>query len=113
MGLLTGLLNGATGIFTLPAVPYIQALGLSKDDLIQALGLAFTVSTIALAAGLAKGGAFHIDNISLSAFAVFPALFGMWIGGIVRKRISIKTFRLCFFIFITIIGIELAVHPFL
>ncbi|MNJ94121.1 Sulfite exporter TauE/SafE [compost metagenome] len=113
VGILTGLINGATGVFTLPAVPYIQALGLPKDDLIQALGLAFTVSTVALAAGLAKGGAFHVDNISLSALAVAPALFGMWVGGIVRKRISIKTFRLCFFIFIAVIGIELASHPFL
>lgn len=33
IGITTGLLNDATGIFTLPAVPYIQALNLSKDDL--------------------------------------------------------------------------------
>ncbi|MDR2281739.1 MAG: sulfite exporter TauE/SafE family protein [Sphingobacterium sp.] len=113
MGVITGLLNGATGVFTLPAVPYIQSLGLSKDDLIQALGLAFTVSTIALATGLVKGGAFHLGNISLSALAVAPALFGMWAGTIIRKRISVKTFRICFFIFIAVLGLELALHPIL
>src|SRR5260370_22558957 len=47
IGLITGVINGGTGVFTLPAVPYLQALGLSKDSLIQALGLSFTVSTIA------------------------------------------------------------------
>ncbi len=113
IGITTGLLNGATGIFTLPAVPYIQALNLSKDDLIQALGLSFTVSTIALATGLANGGVFQMDNLLYSAIAIIPALMGMWVGGIVRKRISIKTFRICFFIFIAMIGIEITLHPFI
>ncbi|WP_053078459.1 sulfite exporter TauE/SafE family protein, partial [Methylobacterium tarhaniae] len=53
VGLLTGLVTGATGVFVIPAVPYLQALGLDRDQLIQALGLSFTVSTVALAAGLA------------------------------------------------------------
>ncbi|HEY4324656.1 MAG TPA: sulfite exporter TauE/SafE family protein [Mucilaginibacter sp.] len=112
IGLTTGLINGGTGIFTLPAVPYLQALGLSKDNLIQALGLSFTVSTIALAAGLARGGAFHLGNIALSALAISPALLGMWVGTMVRKRINPTTFRRWFLIFIAILGLELAVHPF-
>jgi uncharacterized membrane protein YfcA len=110
IGLTTGLINGGTGIFT---VPYLQALGLSKDDLIQALGLSFTVSTIALAAGLARGGAFHLGNITLSALAVIPALLGMQVGTMVRERISTATFRRWFLILIAILGLELAVHPFL
>src|SRR5882757_1488556 len=48
VGLTTGVITGGTGVFVIPAVPYLQALGLSKDNLIQALGLSFTVSTIAL-----------------------------------------------------------------
>jgi uncharacterized protein len=87
-GLTTGVINGGTGVFTLPAVPYLQALGRSKDDLIQALGLSFTVSTIALAAGLARAEAFHLGNITWSALAVIPSLLGMWVGTTVRKRIE-------------------------
>jgi uncharacterized membrane protein YfcA len=112
IGLTTGLINGGTGVFTLPAVPYLQGLGLSKDDLIQALGLSFTVSTIALAAGLARGGAFHLGNITLSALAVIPALLGMQVGTIIRERISAETFRRWFLILLAILGLELAVHPF-
>jgi uncharacterized protein len=41
IGALTGLITAATGVFAMPAVPYIGALGLSKDDMIQALGLSF------------------------------------------------------------------------
>ena len=113
IGFTTGLINGGTGVFTLPAVPYLQALGLSKDDLIQALGLSFTVSTIALAAGLARGGAFHLGNITLSALAVIPALLGMQAGTAIRKRVSATTFRRWFLILIAVLGLELAVHPFL
>lgn len=62
VGVLTGLVSAATGVFVIPAAPYIGSLGLSKDDLIQALALSFTVSTIALAAALAAGGAFALGS---------------------------------------------------
>ena len=57
-GVLTGLVTAVTGVFVLPAVPYLQSLGLRRDELVQALAMSFTVSTIALAAGLAGVGAF-------------------------------------------------------
>src|SRR5262249_44674247 len=45
----TGIVTATTGVFVIPAVPYLQALRLTSEDLVQALGLSFTVSTIALA----------------------------------------------------------------
>jgi hypothetical protein len=111
IGLTTGAITGGTGVFTIPAVPYLQAIGLSKDGLIQAMGLSFTVSTIALAAALARGGAFHLENITLSALAVIPSLLGMRIGAVVRERISAATFRRWFLVFLAILGLELVVRP--
>jgi uncharacterized membrane protein YfcA len=113
VGLTTGAISGATGVFTIPAVPYLQALGLSKDDLIQALGLSFTISTIALAVGLAIGGAFHLGDVALSALAIVPALLGMWFGQSIRQRISAATFRRWFLICLFVLGLELAIRPFL
>ena len=113
IGLTTGLVTGGTGVFIIPAVPYLQALGLSKDDLIQAMGLSFTISTIALAVGLTGGGAFHLENVAASALAVVPALLGMWLGTMVRSRISPATVRRWFLICLILLGIELAVRPFL
>ncbi len=52
VGAATGLVTGATGVFVIPAVPYLGSLGLERDDLVQALGLSFTASTLALAAGI-------------------------------------------------------------
>jgi uncharacterized membrane protein YfcA len=39
IGATTGVVTGATGIFVIPAVPYLQALGFEKNDLIQARDL--------------------------------------------------------------------------
>jgi uncharacterized membrane protein YfcA len=108
MGVVTGVLTGATGVFTLPAAPYLQSLGLQKDELVQALGLSFTVSTVSLAGGLLTHGAFRIEQFGLSLLAVLPALVGMWLGSIVREKISPKAFRRCFLLFLVILGLELA-----
>jgi uncharacterized membrane protein YfcA len=113
IGLATGLITGCTGVFVIPAVPYIQALGLKKEELIQALGLSFTVSTIALAVGLAWTGVFHIDNTTTSATAVVPALLGMWFGQRVRQLISQQTFRQWFFICLILLGLHLVLQSIL
>jgi uncharacterized membrane protein YfcA len=113
IGLTTGLITGGTGVFVIPAVPYLQALGLSKDDLIQALGLSFTISTVALAIGLARGGAFHLEYVAASALAVLPSLLGMWLGTVVRGRISGATFRRWFLCCLVLLGLELFIRPLL
>lgn len=113
VGLATGAIAGATGVFVMPAVPYLQALRLGKDALVQALGLSFTVSTLALAAGLAAHGAFRTGQLGLSALAVLPALAGMWLGQRIRARIGPERFRLCFLALLVLLGLELASRPFL
>ena len=65
---------GQYDVFVVPAVPYLQALDLKKDDLVQALGLSFTTSTIALAAGLASHGAFQLTSGGASLLCTVPAL---------------------------------------
>jgi uncharacterized protein len=111
VGLLTGVVTGATGVFVVPAVPYIQSLGFSRDDLVQALGLSFTVSTIALSLGLVLHGGIDVGHMGLSAVAIAPALAGMWAGQILRHRISPAAFRRGFLICLVLLGTELAVRP--
>lgn len=112
IGALTGLITGGTGVFVVPAVPYLQGLALKKEDLVQALGLSFTVSTIALAIGLAREHAFAIDDLGSSLFAVLPALIGMWIGQRVRGRISPASFRRWFFVCLLGLGLQLLARAF-
>jgi uncharacterized membrane protein YfcA len=107
VGAVTGLVTGATGVFVIPAVPYLGSLGLNRDDLVQALGLSFTVSTLALAAGLALHGALPLATSGTSLLAVLPALIGMWLGGWLRLRVRPETFRRGFFIGLLVLGGEL------
>ena len=108
IGALTGLVAAATGVFVIPAVPYLGALNLDKEDMIQALGLSFTISTIALAASLAAGGAFALGEIGASTAALAPALLGLAAGGAVRGRFSERTFRRVFFGGLLVLGAHLA-----
>jgi uncharacterized membrane protein YfcA len=113
VGLATGLVTGGTGVFVIPAVPYLQSLGLARDDLIQALGLSFTVSTIALGLGLSGSGAFHPGSVLASALAILPALAGMWFGTAIRGRISPPVFRRWFLICLVLLGLDLLLRPLL
>ena len=104
IGYVTGTITAATGVFVLPAVPYLQTLSLSKDELIQALGLSFTVSTLALAAQLLWQQGLPNMNVGLSALAIVPALVGMYVGQYLRRFISEAVFKRCFFIGLLLLG---------
>jgi uncharacterized membrane protein YfcA len=108
-GAITGIITAATGVFVIPAVPYLQALGLRRDELVQALGLAFTVSTLALAAGLLWRGALGGGELSASLLALIPALLGMWLGQWLRLRISAVLFKRVFFIGLGALGAHLLI----
>ncbi len=110
IGIATGLVTGATGVFVLPAVPYLQAIGLEKEELVQALGLSFTVSTLALALGLLRVDAWQVGSIGLSLLALVPALGGMWAGQALRRQISAALFRRVFFAGLLLLGLYLTLR---
>ena len=109
-GLVTGIITAATGVFVIPAVPYLQALGLHREQMVQALGLSFTVSTLALAVGLAGQGALGGEALGASLVVLIPALLGMWLGQCLRQRISAVLFKRCFFIGLALLGAHLALN---
>ncbi|KPF65921.1 hypothetical protein IP69_16345 [Bosea sp. AAP35] len=110
IGLATGVATAATGVFVLPAVPYLQSLGLDKDELVQALGVSFIVSTLALSVGLLGAGALDARIAWHSALALVPALIGMVVGTRVRSLISPPTFKLCFFAGLLVLGLYLVLR---
>jgi len=111
MGLTTGILTGMTGSFVMPAVPYLQSLGLPRDRLVQAMGLTFLVATLALGAGLGGRGLVPERLALLSTLAVVPALAGMEIGRRVRDQLSERRFRQVLFWSLLLLGIWLLVKP--
>ncbi|HBR5965641.1 TPA: sulfite exporter TauE/SafE family protein [Klebsiella pneumoniae] len=104
-GIIIGTLAGSSLLIGLN--PRWSALGFRRDELVQALGLSFTLSTLALAAGLALHDGWHDDAWLLSALALLPALLGMWLGQRIRSRLSPQRFRQGFLLFLLALGIEL------
>lgn len=104
VGAVNGVLTGMTGSFVVPGVLYLQALGLARDALIQAMGLLFTVSTLALGLALGERDFLSGDLALLSAAAVAPALVGMLLGQQVRRRLSEPAFRKLFFVALFLLG---------
>ena len=62
MGAANGAVSTATGVFMFPVIPYIQSLGLERDDLVQAQGISFTVSTFALTFVVLGNGTLNATN---------------------------------------------------
>jgi uncharacterized membrane protein YfcA len=75
--------------------------------LLQALGLCFTISTLALAASLALHGALPLAATGTSLPAVRPALAGIAFGRWLRARVRLEAFRVCFFVGLLVLGGEL------
>jgi len=109
-GAATGAISAATGVFVVPAVPYLQALGLASEELVQALGLSFTVSTAALAVNVAAEGAIGgagTTAIATAAVALALACAGMWAGQAVRRRMDAAVFRRWFLLGLLALGLYL------
>ena len=104
-GGMTGISTGLTGTFVVPGVLYLQALGLEKNSLVQAMGICFTTATLALGLSLGGHGLMSGDLTVLSAVAVLPALLGMKIGTYVRRSLAEATFKKVFFVALLILGL--------
>ena len=98
IGAISGLITGLTGSFIMPGVLYLQAIGLPKNVLIQAMGIIFTAATLSLAISLGGHGLLPIRVLLISTIAIIPAFIGMGIGRLVTKRLPENQFRKIFFI---------------
>ena len=107
-GAATGLITAMTAVFVLPWVPYLQALKLDKGAMVQALGLSFTVATLALAFRLqtAPGPTSWTDTVS--GFAVGAALAGAFaglrLGEHLRQRLAGPAFQKALFLVFIALG---------
>jgi uncharacterized membrane protein YfcA len=108
MGAANGAVSTATGALMMPVIPYIQSLGLERDDMVQAQGISFTVSTVSLSLVLLNNGTLNAANASASLVAVAVTFAGMLLGQYVRKFIHPEVFRFLFFLGMLLLGVHLA-----
>ena len=93
-------MTALTAVFVLPWVPYLQTLRLGKDEMVQALGLSFTVATLSLAVKVQMSAPFELISSSV-AIAVSGALIGAFgglkLGEQLRSRLVGPVFQKALF----------------
>lgn len=106
-GLVAGGLCGATGSLAAPMIFYFQALGLRKDQFVQAVGMSLMIATAAWLAALLGQGALSRTTALISLGALAPAVVGMSAGIWLRGRIPEDRFRTIVFLFLLLLGLNL------
>lgn len=108
VGLITGMISAATGVQVIPSMPFLQAIGMEKDELVQALGVFFTVATVMLSVNLTTSGLLTASSALPGAIAMAGSFAGMFIGQTVRTRMPADAFRRWFLIAMIFLGVYLA-----
>jgi uncharacterized membrane protein YfcA len=115
IGLTTGIISGATAIFVVPVVPYLQSINfargqsrqgklvvdptkardptMERDALIQALGMTVLISSVALALGLKAREQLPLAIIVPGFIGTSTAIIGMIAGRFIRNKMSLEVFR--------------------
>ncbi|WP_092145884.1 sulfite exporter TauE/SafE family protein [Bradyrhizobium sp. NFR13] len=108
-GLLTGVVAAATGVQVIPSMPFMQSIGMEKNELVQALGLYFTVATFAQAFNLTSAGLLNAATAVPGVIAMITAFAGMFLGQAVRERMEPEQFRRWFLVAMLLLGIYLSI----
>ena len=108
VGLTTGLISAATGVQVIPSMPFLQALGMEKDELVQALGVFFTVATLSLTINLTTSGLLTAATALPGLIGLVCSFAGMFIGQALRTRMPADAFRRYFLIAMIFLGLYIA-----
>src|ERR1700742_2035750 len=108
VGVVAGLNSAATGVQVIPSMPFLQALGMEKDELVQALGVFFTVATLALSINLTTSGLLSASTALPGGIALACSFIGMFIGQALRTRMPADAFRYWFLIAMILLGLYIA-----
>ena len=107
VGLITGMVNGATGSQIFPVMPYLLSLKLPKDVLVQTINLSFTLSSLIMLASLSHLDALNTSSILTYSLGILPVMLGVYMGGKIRKRLDQERFKKAVMILIIILGLLL------
>lgn len=110
IGFTTGIFNGLTGSQVMPVLPYLLSLNLEPNRFVQAINCSFTLSSLVMAAGLAKLGLMTIETAIISACGLLFVWTGIKLGARVRRMLSPEIFRVIILVFLLLLGVSLTVR---
>ena len=110
VGFSTGIFNGLTGSQVMPVLPYLLSLNLEPNRFVQAINCSFTLSSLVMAAGLAKLGLMTIETAVISICGLALVWAGIKLGTRVRSMLAPEVFRVIILVFLMVLGMRLAVR---
>lgn len=106
-GTASGFAGGLTGFFGLTLVPYLLSLRLGKEDFVATIALLYLCGVSAMYVNLSSSGAFTWLNVGWSIAASVPTLVGVWLGSLLRRRVSEIVFRRLLIVVLTMLAFNL------
>ena len=107
IGAATGFVNGLTGSQVMPLVPYLLSLDMPRERFLQASNQSFTLSSIAMFAGLGMTGAMTPQAVAVSACGLLPVALGVRIGERIGRRLAPQAFRTTVLVVLGALGLGL------
>ncbi|WP_291008388.1 sulfite exporter TauE/SafE family protein [Hydrogenophaga sp.] len=106
-GSLNAVLTGMTGCFSVPGVMYLRAVGLSKADLLGAMGMLYLLSAVGMLGSLWLMGKTTMALSQASLAACVPVALGLVLGTLIQKRLSEALFKRLFLASFAVLGLVL------
>jgi len=107
-GFVTGAISASTGVQVIPSMPFMQAIGMEKDELVQALGVFFTVATLALSVNVSASGLVTATTAVPGVIALACSFAGMFLGQTLRSKLPTESFRRWFLVAMIFLGLYLS-----
>lgn len=106
-GALAGMLGGLVSLWLPAVLLYLSARQVTKDEFVRATGLMLFAGSLPLVAGFWREGFLTGPLAIVSAGMLAPTLLGMWLGSLLRGRLSEETFRRVLMAVLVLIGLNL------
>lgn len=105
--LLAGVIGGMTAAWGPPMAMYLHAKGVDKDEFIRATGFMISFGSVPLVVTYAQVG-FLSGALALTSLSMLvPTLIGFTAGEVLRRRMSVETFRSAILVLFFFLGLNL------
>ena len=102
-----GFVGGMSGIFGPPLVAYLTAVDTPKQRQMRLQGVVYVVASVALFLVHLRSGILNRATLPLSAFALLPAMLGLWVGAKWHARLPQAAFRRLTLVILVLAGANL------
>lgn len=105
--LLAGIIGGMTAAWGPPMAMYLATKRVDKDEFIRATGFMISMGSLPLVVAYAQLGFMTGPLAGMSAAMLVPTMIGMTAGTLVRRRMSVETFRNAILVLFVVLGLNL------